>query len=432
MRKIPIVLAVVVLTLSLAACGGGAKRHVEIVGMIQSSPEAQFVKSIAEDFNADPNNGGITVTINELGRDNVFPRIQTQLFAKSTAVDFVFITPSLIGPLGAGGVLEDLNPYFTKKAAGESFTTSLFSKGGIDAGTYAGSLYGLPFVTSTMLLFYRTDLIKTPPQTWDEYYQLARKFTKSLNPASPTVYGTTVMGKPQQDAINVDEYSQIAWSMGGDFVGTDASVNVSTPQNVKALELWTNLYRNKLVPPDATSFDYPAVLAAFQEGQTAMCIQWDAAAGSFADPKQSPKIYDKFAVAAIPGTKQADGTILRQPYLNFWLSSVNKFSGKKEQTFKFLSYLYDPKEFTKRLTPNMTTALKDVLASDEFRAIKQGSRSYDAYKQSLLEGRTFNAHKELDKIKSILDSALSQALAGSETPQQALEGAQSNIASTAK
>ncbi|HEY5583121.1 MAG TPA: sugar ABC transporter substrate-binding protein [Ruminiclostridium sp.] len=446
MKKIALVLVVIMLGTMFFGCSSGtpaqttastavgdSKKPVEIICMVQSSPEAQFVKEIAKAYMAEPENKNVTVTINELGRDNVVPRIQNQLFTKSDGVDFFFITPALIGALGEGGVLEDLNPYFEKQELKDKgFAKSQFTKGGLDSGSYNGASYGLPFITSTMLLYYRTDLIKTPPQTWDEYYEVAKQFTQSVNPSSPTKYGTTVMGKPQQDGINLIEYSQIAWSMGGELVGPNDDIQVNSPSNIKALDLWSGLYKEHLVPPDATNFDYPAVLSAFQEEQVAMCIQWDAAAGTFADKTASPKISDKFAVSVLPGVKQQDGSILRTPYLNNWLACVNKFSTKKDQTLDFMAYLFNPKVFTKYLTPSMTTALNDVLSSAEFKKNKESSLSYEAYKQSLETGRGYVANKNLNNINSILDSALNKTMVGEVTSKQALDGAVDEIKNIGK
>lgn len=447
MKRIALLLVTIMLASTIYGCSGGTGNTpantqatssggndnktgepVEIVCMVQSSPEAQFVKDVAKAYMAEPGNSNVTVTINELGRDNVVPRIQNQLFTRSAGVDFFFITPALIGALAEGGVLEDLDSYFDKAEYKDNgFTKSLFTKGGIDSGSYNGATYGLPFITSTMVLFYRTDLIKEPPQTWDEYLQVAKQFTKSLNPASPTPYGTTVMGKPQQDGINLIEYSQIAWSMGGELVGPNNDIQVNSPTDIEALDFWSGLYKQHLTPPDATNFDYSSVLSAFQEQQVAMALQWDAAAGTFADQQSSPKIYDKFAVAPIPGIKQADGSILRKPYLNNWLACMNKFSARKDETFKFLSYLFDPEVFTKHLTPNMTTALNDVLSSDAFKQNKESSHSYEAYKASLESGRGYVANKNLDKINSILDAALNKTMVGDLTSKQALDGAAEEI-----
>src|ERR1043165_7838830 len=45
----------------------------------------------------------------------------------------------------------------------------------LELGRVNGSLYGLPRNIDVRLLHYRTDLISTPPKTWDELYALAEE-----------------------------------------------------------------------------------------------------------------------------------------------------------------------------------------------------------------------------------------------------------------
>lgn len=75
-------------------------------------------------------------------------------------------------------------------------------------GRIHGKIYALPSTPSVQLLYYRKDVFESPiykrmylerykrelvpPGTFDEFNQIARFFTKSLNPSSPVEYGATV------------------------------------------------------------------------------------------------------------------------------------------------------------------------------------------------------------------------------------------------
>ena len=43
----------------------------------------------------------------------------------------------------------------------------------IQTATYKGKLYGAPDNSNTELLWYRKDLVPTPPQTWDQMIAMA-------------------------------------------------------------------------------------------------------------------------------------------------------------------------------------------------------------------------------------------------------------------
>ncbi len=49
--------------------------------------------------------------------------------------------------------------------------------------------YMFPTDISSESLVYRTDLFDKKPETWDELVEMAKKFTRSINPDSPTEYG---------------------------------------------------------------------------------------------------------------------------------------------------------------------------------------------------------------------------------------------------
>lgn len=77
-------------------------------------------------------------------------------------------------------------------------------------GLFGGTLYTVPFMVGTQLLFYRKDLFndlrirrlyyektKTAldvPATWQDYDRIAEFFTRKSNPESPVPYGTTMGG----------------------------------------------------------------------------------------------------------------------------------------------------------------------------------------------------------------------------------------------
>jgi multiple sugar transport system substrate-binding protein len=52
-----------------------------------------------------------------------------------------------------------------------------------------GALYGIPRNIDIRLLHYRTDLIETPPASWDELVEVARRTTRA-----PQLYGFVFTG----------------------------------------------------------------------------------------------------------------------------------------------------------------------------------------------------------------------------------------------
>ncbi len=399
---------------------------VEINMLMKSAPELVLIKELADMYMSE--NPNVTITINELGRDVYEERMKNQLYAKSPDIDIVSIINSSVGLYAESGILEDLSPFFKDENANVSgISEDMFLDGGRNAVTFNESMYAIPWLTSTIFLYYRTDLIDNPPKTWEEYVETAKQFTQSLNPDSPTEYGTTMQGK-RGSLTTPKEFSAFLWSFGGDYISDSGEILIANEGAKEALKLWVRLYRElKVVPPDITSYEYQQVLQAFQEGKTAMALQWDAAAGSFADSESSPDIYDKFDMVIIPGVEQPDGSIKHVPYLHNWVFAISKFSEKKEEAFAWLSFLNHPDNFKKALNPGISTALKDVLNSEEF---KKDRVTFNAYKESLEVGRAYPATKYMESIQTIVDFAISQALAGELTAGEALDSAADKIKET--
>ena len=79
--------------------------------------------------------------------------------------------------------------------------------GPADSVTWKGKVYGIPTNTNVQLLWYRKDLVPTPPETWDEMIDMAKKLPKpGRAPSSSrarstraTSSGSTTSSRPQAE-----------------------------------------------------------------------------------------------------------------------------------------------------------------------------------------------------------------------------------------
>ncbi len=399
------------------------KEPVELVILVKSSPEVPALYTLADMYMSE--NPHATITVEELGRDVYDERLNNQLFAKSADVDIVNLTNSNIGLFATSGVIANLDPFFEDANLNTSgISEDMFFPAALAAARFEGKKYAIPYLGSALFLYYRTDLIDNPPTTWDEYIEVASQFTKSINPDSPTEYGTTIQGK-RGSLTSPKELSGLLWSFDGGWISDSGEVLVNNEGSVKALNVWVKLFRElKAVPPDITSYEYSQVLEAFQSGITVMAFQWDAADGTFADPEKSPLIFDKWAVTDAPGVKQADGSIKSIPYTQFWLYAMNEFSENKEEAFTFLSFINHPDNFVKALVPGISTALIDVADSQEY---KEKKITADMLKVALETGQAYPNSQHMAQMQTIVDFAISQALAGELTTKEALDSAAAEI-----
>jgi maltose-binding protein MalE len=122
---------------------------------------APILKTVSEAFTAQYN---VPVQVYEIG----FGDIRDQLILRGPTgegPDIIIGAHDWLGQLVQAGVVEPLD--LGAKA-------SSFEQVGLDAFSYGGVLYGLPYVSEAIALYYNKDLVPTPPTTWDELKTMAK------------------------------------------------------------------------------------------------------------------------------------------------------------------------------------------------------------------------------------------------------------------
>jgi multiple sugar transport system substrate-binding protein len=140
-----------------------------------------------------------------------FDQLQTELQASSSEIDLIGADVIWPAQLASQGFIVDLSDRFTEEERGE------FLPGPIEALSYNGSVWGVPWRTNTGMLYYRQDLLEengfnNPPTTWDELKQMARTVQQN----SGTQYGFLFQGADYEGGVaNALEY---IWSAGGEVL----------------------------------------------------------------------------------------------------------------------------------------------------------------------------------------------------------------------
>lgn len=341
MRKLLVVfmLAVIVLAFSVTK-----------VSMVYwPGPESEAMQKVVDYWNStDGKKLGIEVEIINFSREGFWEKQETLLNARSSSVDIVFIATYIIGRLAPHLVpLEgfELNP-------------GVFIASALESMSYEGFLYGLPLDVSNHFLYYRKDLMEKllsdsawkikyeelsqkylgqklspkKPEEWDwnDYKAMAIFFTRKYNPESPVEYGNVLQMKNL--VYNMMIWNDTLWSMGGSWFDENGKFNIKTEAARKAASLFRELYDMGTVPPGVTTYEFGEANEAFKTNKAFMMIQWSAAYNILTDKTQSPLIYDKVALAPIPGPKPST-------HVHSLGVALSKYSKKKDAALKFLSFL---------------------------------------------------------------------------------------------
>jgi multiple sugar transport system substrate-binding protein len=414
---------------STSSSGNSGKQQTTIYLQMWEGPEGEAMRPLVNEWNQTmAQKTGITVQYTLLSRNGYADKLTSQLLSKNSVPDIVYPMSWFIPQYAKAGALQPLGSYIKNDP---NFDVNDFFPAALKTGQYDGEQYGIPIDMSEPVLFYRKDLIKSPPQTWDDALTLAKQFSKSTNPNSPTQYGTTLYAAAGF-AEPAQLWEEIFWPYGGQLLNKQGMSDVDSPAGIKATEWGVNLVKDKLVPPDYTTYEYPQVLGALQSGKVAFAQEWNAAWPVLSDPNQSPLIANKIAYAPIPGVREPDGTIVRDYHVHTIDLAINAASQHKEQAWEVLSWLASKQGLLQYTLNGGAGPRKSVFTSDQVKA------KYGNYYSFLADQVNKYGESEpaiagmVDINQNIMNRALNAAWSGQESVSQALQQAQQQIDATIK
>lgn len=272
----------------------------QITVLMFPGPEGDAMKASAAEYTKETGN---PIDFQLLGRDTYMQKRALILTGGGTGVDLIagddFNTPSF----AAAGALAAVDDYIN---ADPTYNLADMLQGPKDAAKYNGKTYMFPTDFSTELLFYRKDLIPNPPKTWDEYLTVAKQFTQSINPQSPTKYGTVYSGKGY---ISEASWLMPLWDWGGDLLDPSGKVVIDSPAAVASLDYHLSLLlKEHVLPPETPNSEYPEIQTFLEQGLVAMASQYNAAMPDLQDCTKSPKTCGKMALTSMPAGPVAQVT----------------------------------------------------------------------------------------------------------------------------
>ena len=234
-----------------------------------------------------------------------------------------------------------------------------------------GHTFGVPFHFCNQLLFYRRDLFQRTdlkrmfyeqyktelrcPNGFSEFNAVARFFTRSYNPESPTTYGTTLGSRFSSAAVC--EFLPRLWAFGGDVFDSDANVVINSPKAIRALSSYCESFN--YASPFSKDYWWFEEVNEFANGDTAMMIMYSSYASKLSDRSVS-KVIGKVGVSVIPGNC---------PVLGGWSLCINNNSRRYDDALKFIKWAAAKKNAIPMLLLGNQPACSTVYSSNEIRDI---------------------------------------------------------------
>jgi multiple sugar transport system substrate-binding protein len=339
----------------IAACGGSGGsssadgKETITVALTGLGPEGEATEAAIKAF--EKANPKIKVDVQVLSTDatQYKQQIQQRLVAGSGAPDVFKVDGIYAAAFAKSGWLLDLDKV--------NADTSRFLPTSLTAGVYEDKTYAVPWFANTEGLFYRTDLVKTPPTTPEELVTAAQQ---ALKDDPKLKYGLAFEGAKYEGVITA--FMVLAGGFGGELDLDD----LDTPQNRQALQFMDDaINKYKISPSAVTGWKEGEVQQAFSSGQAAFAINWP------------------FVFSTTEGTP-TEGKVGFVPFagkgatLGAEMLAVNAKSSRTEAAWKLVEYLTSKDvQVTRALAtgnpPSVSAAYSDELFKEApyFKEVEQ-------------------------------------------------------------
>jgi multiple sugar transport system substrate-binding protein len=161
----------------------------------------------------------------------------------------------------------------------------------LDLARVDGSLYSLPRNIDVRLLHFRTDIIDTPPTTWDALLATARRHN-----SPPQCFGFLFPGR---ESGLFGTFFELAEMAGACLFPEGLVPEIENEGGRWALQFLRACYAEVLVPHELPDWHYDKVHECFRAGRGAMVGDWPGYYSLYRDPKISA-VHDRLGLSPYP------------------------------------------------------------------------------------------------------------------------------------
>jgi multiple sugar transport system substrate-binding protein len=323
-----------ILALTLSACGGGgggttgggggggdADANLDGRGPItyvQGKDNSKVVRPLVDKWNAAHPNEQVTFKEQTDQADQQHDDLVQNFQAKNVNYDVVDVDVVWTAEFAAKGWLQPLKDKM-------ALDTSAMLKPTVDSATYKGTLYAAPQTSDGGILYYRKDLVPTPPKTWDEMMSMC-----SIAKANNIGCYAGQFNKYEGLTVNASEAIN---SSGGSVLDKDGKPSLNTAEAKAGLGNLAEAYADGNIPKEAITYKEEESRQAFQDGKLLFLRNWPYVY-KLATTEGSSTVKDKLGMAALPG-KDGPG----HSSLGGHNAAVSVYSKNKATALDFLKFL---------------------------------------------------------------------------------------------
>ncbi|MEY9484784.1 multiple sugar transport system substrate-binding protein [Streptomyces calvus] len=161
----------------------------------------------------------------------------------------------------------------------------------LQTGTWKGKLYAVPYNTNTQLLWYRKDLVPTPPTTWAEMIGMSRDLARQGKPHYVEIQGA------QYEGLTV-WFNSLVNSAGGAILDPAATEPALGPPAVRAASVMRDLANSPAADPSLPNQMEDQNRLAMESGVAAFELNYPFVYPSM--KANNPELFENFRWAPYP------------------------------------------------------------------------------------------------------------------------------------
>lgn len=298
---------------------------------------------------------GLDVVVTQLSEDQLVDNYKVKLNAGSADVDVMMYRPLQVGKLfGQNGYFADITDRVN--GAGD-WNWEDFQAGPVGLTTFEDEVVGVPMITESEMLYYRTDLLEDAglevPTTMAELEEAAR----TIHEENP---GTAGIVMRSQASAAVTQFSGFLYSFGGTWIDDEGHSAIASDEAKEAYAYYGRLLHDYGPDQISTDMSWPESAAIFAQGDAGFWIDASSLYENVYNPDKS-QVGDQVGFAPFPAGP--DGS---RPYnVAAWALGINAASENQDNAWEFIQWATSPEMTLEIQTEGVPSARTSVWEDPE-------------------------------------------------------------------
>jgi multiple sugar transport system substrate-binding protein len=289
----------------------------------------------------------------------------------------------------------------------------------IEANSWAGKLYALPWFADVGLLYRRTDLAPVEPASMTA---LVKSAQEAMARSGGPKYGIVWQGARYEGLITT--FVEYLGAFGGRILDERGLVVVNRPEAVRALQFMRDeLYGSRVAPLDVLTWHEEEARFAFQNGNAVFMRNWPYAYEPMSDTAQS-RVAGKYTVSPMPAAGAGVGHSTAT--LGGAQLAINAYTESPDAAYRLIAYLTAPEQMLERAQAVGQYPTRPGLYDDE-RLRSALAIPLDQARRAIESATPRPVTPIYTELSEILQIELHRALVRQAEPQEALNSAASRI-----